>query len=81
MQRSLERQGTCDLSQGVLKMRGLPYETTKQEIVDFLKALEDGTPCPPTFRDAYETAKVCDAVLDSARTRAWKDTGVDWKGS
>ena len=51
------------------------------QIVDFLKALEDGTPCPPTFRDAYETARVCDAVLASARTRTWKDTGVDWKGS
>jgi len=50
------------------------------QVVDFLKAVEDRTPCPPTFRDAYETAKVCDAVLASARDRCWKDTGVEWAG-
>lgn len=47
------------------------------QVVDFQKALETGAPCPPTFRDAHETAKVCDAVLASAREKAWKDTGVD----
>ena len=40
---------------------------------NLIKALDEGVPCPPTFRDAYETAKVCDAVLDSAKDRAWKD--------
>lgn len=48
------------------------------QIADFLKSLETGKPCHPTFRDAYETAKVCDAVLASAKDRAWKDTGVAW---
>ncbi|WP_339925335.1 Gfo/Idh/MocA family oxidoreductase [uncultured Cyclobacterium sp.] len=50
------------------------------QVADFFKSLEGDEPCRPTFRDAYETQKVCEAVLDSARTRSWKDTGVDWKG-
>jgi predicted dehydrogenase len=48
------------------------------QVADFLAAVEAGKPCHPTFRDAYETAKVCDAVLDSAKDRAWKTTGVSW---
>jgi predicted dehydrogenase len=48
------------------------------QIADFLKSLQTGQACHPTFRDAYETAKVCDAVLASAKDRAWKDTGVEW---
>ena len=51
------------------------------QIADFIKALDEGAPCPPTFRDAYETAKVCDAVLASAHDRTWLDTDVDWTGS
>jgi len=43
------------------------------QVADFLKSLESGTPCEPTFRSALETAKVCDAVLASAKERAWKD--------
>jgi predicted dehydrogenase len=41
-------------------------------VAEFLKSLETGTPCGPTFRDALETQKVCDAVLASARERSWK---------
>ena len=43
------------------------------QVADFLEALGHGTPCHPTFRDALETQKVCDAVLDSAATRSWKN--------
>lgn len=43
------------------------------QVADFLEALGNGTPCHPTFRDALETQKVCDAVLDSAATRSWKN--------
>ena len=32
-------------------------------------------PCPPTFRDALETQKVCDAVLNSAKSHAWVKVG------
>ncbi|RCS40443.1 gfo/Idh/MocA family oxidoreductase [Bremerella cremea] len=43
------------------------------QVADFLKSLEDGKPCEPTFRSALETAKVCDAVLASAAEKCWKD--------
>jgi predicted dehydrogenase len=46
------------------------------QVADFLKSLETGEPCPPTFKDALETQKVCEAVLDSAASKSWKDTGV-----
>lgn len=49
------------------------YEHTfVHQVADFLKCLEDGSPCHPTFRDSLETQRVCDAVLDSAKNRAWK---------
>ena len=48
-------------------------------VADFLKCLEDGTPCSPTFQEAQETQKVCEAVLKSAAQRSWQDTGVNWK--
>ncbi len=48
------------------------------QVADFLKSIEEGTPCSPTFKEAQETQKVCEAVLDSARTKNWKDTGVTW---
>jgi predicted dehydrogenase len=46
------------------------------QVADFLKSLETGTPCPPDFRDALETQKVCQAVTDSAASGTWKNTGV-----
>ncbi len=50
------------------------YEHTFiHQVADFLKSLETGEPCHPSFRDAQETQKVCDAVLDSAATRSWKN--------
>ncbi|UUO06524.1 Gfo/Idh/MocA family oxidoreductase [Blastopirellula sp. J2-11] len=41
------------------------------QVADFLKSLEEGKPCEPTFKSALETAKVCDAVLESGKTRQW----------
>ncbi len=43
------------------------------QVADFLKGLEQGQPVAPTFRDALETQKVCDAVLASAGSRQWVD--------
>lgn len=48
------------------------------QVADFLKALGEGKECHPTFRDAYETQKVCEAVIASANSRSWQDTGVEW---
>lgn len=56
------------------------YEHTfVHQVADFLKSLETGEPCEPTFQRAQETQKVCEAVINSANTRSWKDTGVVWK--
>ena len=48
-------------------------------VADFLKTLETGEPCAPDFKDALQTQKVCEAVLASAATKSWKDTGAIWK--
>jgi len=53
------------------------YEHTFiHQVADFLKSLDEGTQCHPTFKDALETQKVCDAVLKSAKTGKWEKTGV-----
>ncbi len=57
---------------------GIGYEHSfVHQVADFLKSLEEGTPCSPTFKEALQTQKVCEAVIDSANTRSWKDTNVD----
>ena len=48
------------------------------QAADFFRSLETGDACSPTFKDALETQKVCEAVLDSANSRSWKDTHVEW---
>jgi len=45
------------------------------QVADFLKGLETGEPAGPTFRDALETQKVCDAVLKSAASQQWQQVG------
>ena len=42
------------------------------QVADFLLGLQQGQPTGPTFRDALETQRVCDAVLDSAQQRNWR---------
>ena len=50
------------------------YEHTfVHQVADFLKGLETGEPAGPTFRDALETQKVCDAVLASAKDGSWQN--------
>ena len=52
------------------------YEHTfVHQVADFLKSLETGEPAGPTFRDALETQKVCDAVLASANSSSWHNVG------
>ena len=45
------------------------------QIADFLEGIAKGKPVAPTFRDALETQKVCEAVLDSAKSGQWKEIG------
>jgi len=41
------------------------------QVADFLEAYAKKKPAHPTFRDALETQKVCDAVLQSAKSHQW----------
>jgi predicted dehydrogenase len=41
------------------------------QVADFLEAYATQQPCHPTFRDALETQKVCEAVLKSAQNHQW----------
>jgi predicted dehydrogenase len=45
------------------------------QVADFLEGVAKGRPAGPTFRDALETQKVCDAVLQSARSGQWVEIG------
>ena len=50
------------------------YEHTfVHHVADFIKSVENGTPCNPTFRDALETQKICEAVLESAKSLQWTE--------
>jgi predicted dehydrogenase len=45
------------------------------QVADFLEGLAKDEMVSPTFRDALETQKICDAVLKSGRTGAWEEIG------
>ncbi|HEX2524154.1 MAG TPA: Gfo/Idh/MocA family oxidoreductase [Terriglobia bacterium] len=45
------------------------------QVADFLEGLTNNKPASPTFRDALETQKVCDAVIESGRTSQWVAVG------
>lgn len=42
------------------------------QIADFLEGLQTGKPASPTFREALETTKVCDAIIKSGATGKWQ---------
>jgi predicted dehydrogenase len=57
------------------------YEHTfLNALADFVMGLEQGRKpaTQPDFRNALETQKVCEAVLESGRTGQWVGTGVKW---
>jgi len=45
-------------------------------LADFVAGIESGKPAEPTFRTGLQTQKVCEAVLKSAKTGAWVETGA-----
>jgi predicted dehydrogenase len=48
------------------------YEHTFiHQVADFCQGLASGTPAGPTFREALETQKICDGVLQSAKDGKW----------
>ena len=40
-------------------------------VADFIDGLSSGKPASPTFREALETTRVCDAILKSGKSRKW----------
>ena len=53
------------------------YEHTfLNALADFVTGIETGQPAQPDFRNALQTQRVCDAVLESARSGQWVDTGA-----
>jgi predicted dehydrogenase len=53
------------------------YEHTfLNALADFVVGIETGKPAQPDFRCAVQTQKVCDAVIESARSGQWVETGV-----
>jgi predicted dehydrogenase len=54
------------------------YEHTfLNALADFVAGIESGKPAQPDFRNALQTQKVCDAVLESARAGRWAETGAE----
>lgn len=45
------------------------------QAADFLEGLKTGKPTSPTFREALETTRVCDAILESGRSGNWVSVG------
>ena len=47
--------------------------TSGTQVADFLANVAGNKSTSPTFREALETTRICDAVLASAKVGAWKD--------
>jgi predicted dehydrogenase len=43
------------------------------QLADFLEGLSTGKPASPTFREALETTRVCDAIIASAKKGKWME--------
>lgn len=41
------------------------------QVADFLEGLKTGKPAAPTFRDALETTRICDAIIASGKSGQW----------
>ena len=54
------------------------YEHTfLNALADFVAGVESGSPTQPDFQCALQTQRVCDAVIESGRTREWVETGAE----
>lgn len=51
-------------------------ESFVHALADFLAGADDGSFRGPTFKDALDTQRVCEAVLRSAGTGKWEATGL-----
>ncbi len=48
-------------------------ESFVHQLNDFLEGVAAGKPTGPTFRDALETQRVCERVIESGKERSWKN--------
>src|SRR5581483_8319066 len=56
---------------------GIGYGETKIiECHDLCRAVVDRTPVSPDFGDGYQIARVCEAILESAKTGDWVDVAA-----
>ncbi|NDJ62116.1 MAG: Gfo/Idh/MocA family oxidoreductase [Chloroflexi bacterium] len=46
-------------------------------LADFIAGVESGNHTQPDYRNALQTQKVCDAVIESAKTGQWVNTNVE----
>ncbi|HQZ12416.1 MAG TPA: Gfo/Idh/MocA family oxidoreductase, partial [Devosia sp.] len=46
-------------------------ESFTHQVADFLEGLKKKKPAAPTFRDALETNRVCDAIIASGKSGKW----------
>ena len=54
------------------------YEHTfLNALADFVEGMETGKSVQPDFRNALQTQKVCEAVLNSGKSGNWEATGVE----
>jgi predicted dehydrogenase len=52
------------------------YEHTfVHAVADFLDGVARGKPTSPTFREALETTRICDAIIKSGKTGRWVNVG------
>jgi predicted dehydrogenase len=53
---------------------GIGYGETKIiECHDFCRAVIEGSPVSPDFADGYQTARICDAIAESAASADWTE--------
>ena len=54
------------------------YEHTfLNALADFVAGIESGKPTQPDFRNALQTQRVCEAVIEAAKQGQWLETGVE----
>jgi hypothetical protein len=56
--------------------RTTSIRSTSVCLADFIEGLDKNEPAEPTFRQALETTRICEAMLASARDGSWKHIGA-----
>ncbi|GAC1445271.1 MAG: Gfo/Idh/MocA family oxidoreductase [Chloroflexota bacterium] len=51
-------------------------ETKIIDCYEFFKAIVEGQPASPDFRDGYHVSRICDAIVESAKRQQWVE--LEW---